>query len=186
MLFRSIFVPCRMKDTTFSPTAEQWERMVTVHDYVNGQAVVGETHAGCVFVDLPTTHPLGGAGLISTLDDYSNFAEMLLRGGCFEGNRVLTEKSVRLMATPQVSHALQPKPKRWGLAVKVVTDESYGRLPVGAFGWSGAYGTHFWVDPANRITAVYMKNSHYDSGGDAVTANNFEEDVTAALAKERL
>ena len=111
---------------------------------------------------------------------------MLLGEGEIFGRRVLSPKSVRQMATPQVSFALQPKPRRWGLSVKVVTDKSYGILPVGAFGWSGAYGTHFWVDPANRITAVYMKNSQYDGGGDAVTANHFEEDVTSALLGEEL
>ena len=65
--------------------------------------------------------------------------------------------------------------------MKVITDKSYGRLPLGAYGWSGAYGTHFWVDPENQITAVYMKNSQYDGGGDATTANHFESDVTTAL-----
>lgn len=50
-------------------------------------------------------------------------------------------------------------------------------LPVGAFGWSGAYGTHFWIDPVNSIAAVYMKNSVFDGGSGAVTAANFEKDV---------
>jgi CubicO group peptidase (beta-lactamase class C family) len=65
--------------------------------------------------------------------------------------------------------------------MKVVTREDYGRLPLGCFGWSGAYGTHFWVDPENKITAIYMKNSRYDGGGDAITSAEFEEDVTKAL-----
>ena len=65
--------------------------------------------------------------------------------------------------------------------MKVVTREDYGRLPLGCFGWSGAYGTHFWVDPENRIAAVYMKNSRHDGGGDAITSAEFEEDVTKAL-----
>lgn len=181
-----IFLPCRMEDTTFAPNASQWERTVTMHDYRDGKVFVGRTVPGCVFEDFPTSHILGGAGLVSTLDDYVNFAEMLLCGGVFEGDRVLSEEAVQRMATPQLSYAIQPRLKRWGLAVKVITDERYGRLPIGAYGWSGAYGTHFWVDPANRITAVYMKNSQYDGGGDAVTANNFEEDVTAALSEADL
>jgi CubicO group peptidase (beta-lactamase class C family) len=65
--------------------------------------------------------------------------------------------------------------------MKVVTREDYGRLPLGCFGWSGAYGTHFWVDPENKITAIYLKNSRYDGGGDAITSAEFEEDVTKAL-----
>ena len=175
-----------MSDTTFAPSDEQWARMVTMHDYANGKAFVGKTEAGCVFENIPTSHVLGGAGLISTIEDYGNFAEMLLAGGVFEGARVLSERSVQELATPWVSFALQPKPKRWGLSVKVVTDESYARLPGGCYGWSGAYGTHFWVDSENRITAVYLKNSQYDGGGDAVTNLHFEEDVTAALTGEIL
>lgn len=50
-------------------------------------------------------------------------------------------------------------------------------LPVGCYGWSGAFGTHFWVDPENKITALYMKNAHYDGGAGAKTARNFEADV---------
>ena len=42
-------------------------------------------------------------------------------------------------------------------------------------------GTHFWVDPENRIAAIYMKNSRHDGGGDAITSAEFEEDVTNAL-----
>ena len=67
--------------------------------------------------------------------------------------------------------------QQWGLGVRVITQNTYPHLPVGAFGWSGAYGTHFWVDPDNQITAVYMKNSHYDGGSGANTAAKFEEDV---------
>jgi CubicO group peptidase (beta-lactamase class C family) len=74
-----------------------------------------------------------------------------------------------------------PGSERWGLGVRVITGEDYGPLPVGAFGWSGAYGTHFWVDPTNEICAVYLKNSVWDGGSGAITARHFEEDVFSAL-----
>ena len=57
----------------------------------------------------------------------------------------------------------------------------FDRLPKGSYGWSGAYGTHFWVDPTNGIVAIYMKNSRKDGGSGAVTAAHFEEDVYASL-----
>jgi len=180
-LKKHIFEPCHMTDTTFVPTDEQWNRMIGVHDYVNETGCVGETNPGCVFVDFPTTHPLGGAGLISSLSDYLNFANMLLNGGSFEGNRVLSPTSIATMSTPHVSKEIQPRNQRWGLAVKVVTESSYPYLPLGTYGWSGAYGTHFWVDPTNRITAVYMKNSQYDGGGGATTNLHFEEDVYLSI-----
>ena len=51
----------------------------------------------------------------------------------------------------------------------------------GPCGWSGAYGSHFWVDPVNKITAVYMKNSRYDGGAGSQTSIHFEQDVYACL-----
>lgn len=176
-LKKNIFDPLGMVDTTFTPTDKQWARMIDMHDYDGQKGFLGHSFDGCVFEDFPTSHPLGGAGLVSTLEDYSKFAEMLLN----EGENIITPDSVRLMSTPLVPYSIQKRNKRWGLAVKVVTDESYDSLPLGAYGWSGAYGTHFWVDPENRITAVYMKNSQFDGGGSSVTGENFERDVTLSL-----
>lgn len=180
-LKETVFDPCGMVDTTFAPTKEQWSRMIPMHDRVDGKACPGSTVDGCVFENVPVTHFAGGAGLASTLEDYSHFARMLLNGGEFAGNRILKPETVALMAVPHVPQSLMPRPKRWGLSVKVVTSVGYGRLPQGCFGWSGAYGTHFWVDPENKITAIYLKNSRYDGGGDAITSAEFEMDVTNAL-----
>ena len=177
----NILDPCGMVDTTFAPTKEQWERMIPMHDRVDGKACVGRTVDGCVFENVPVTHFAGGAGLASTLEDYTHFARMLLNGGEFAGNRILKPETVALMATPHVPESLMPAPKRWGLSMKVVTREDYGRLPVGCFGWSGAYGTHYWVDPVNKIVAVYMKNSRYDGGSGALTGKHFEEDVFSSI-----
>ena len=69
-----------------------------------------------------------------------------------------------------------PGSAEWGLSMRVITDPNY-RLPLGTFGWSGAYGTHFWIDPENQIIGIYMKNSRYDGGSGAKTASNFEKDV---------
>ena len=76
---------------------------------------------------------------------------------------------------------LMPGKECWGLGVRVITDASYPYLPIGSFGWSGAYGTHYWSDPENRITAIYMKNSCYDGGAGAVTSFLFEQDVYASF-----
>lgn len=180
-LSKAVLEPCRMVDTTFAPSAAQWERMISMHDRVDGKNAAGKIWDGCVFQAVPVTHFLGGAGLASTLEDYTHFARMLLQGGEFEGNRLLKPETVAQMATPHVPQWLMPRTKRWGLSVKVVTSPEYGRLPLGCFGWSGAYGTHFWIDPENHIAAIYMKNSRHDGGGDAVTSAEFEEDVTNAL-----
>lgn len=155
--------------------------MIAMHNKKNGESVVGNTCQGCVFGDYPPTNPIGGAGLVSTLDDYANFADMLLSRGLFGDKRIISAETFEQMTSPQVSPDIQKGNHRWGLSMRVITSEAYARLPVGAFGWSGAYGTHFWVDPVNEIVAIYMKNSQFDGGSGAKTAANFETDVTSAL-----
>lgn len=183
-LKKNIFEPCDMKDTTFTPNSDQWARMIPIHNKKDGKSTVAKAYEGCVFGNIPATHYLGGAGLISTLDDYSNFTCMLRGKGEFNGNRIIKEESVRAISTPHVSEKIQSGSQRWGLAVRVITGTQDTCLPIGTYGWSGAYGTHFFIDPENDITAIYLKNSHYDGGSGAVTSKNFETDVYSALEKE--
>ena len=161
---REIFDPCGMRDTTFLPTREQWARLIPMQG--------GGTVPGCVFERYPVTNPIGGAGLVSGLDDYQKFAQLLLHG-----SGILSEETLKIMTTPVAG----TDPAKWGCGVRVITGDH--RLPRGAFGWSGAYGTHFWVDPVNRITAVYLKNSRFDGGAGARTAANFEQDVMDCLTQ---
>lgn len=168
-LEKEILSPCQMADTTFLPTKQQWARLVPMEN----------TIPGCLFESYPVTNPLGGAGLVSSLKDYKNFTAMLLQKGSIFGKQILKEETVAAMASPQVAEAVQPGFWRWGYGVRVITGEN--TLPAGSFGWSGAYGTHFWIDPVNEITAIYLKNSRLDGGSNAVTASHFEEDVYGSL-----
>ena len=174
----NIFEPLGMVDTTFTPTDEQRSRLVPMHDYVDKKSVAVDFPEGGMFEGLPLAYFMGGAGLASTVNDYSKFAQMLLNKGEYEGKRIISKESVEAMATPHVPYEIMPYSERWGLGVRVIVDDEYKRLPVGCFGWSGAYGTHFWVDPENKITAIYLKNSRFDGGSGAETAAHFEEDVT--------
>ncbi len=178
---KEILAPCGMADTTFAPTPGQWERVVGMHDLQEGHSVEVQTVPGCVVDDYPVTHPLGGSGLVSTVADYTKFAEMLQTKGITESGRILEDKWIEQMAAPQLPEELMSKEVNQGLGVRVISGDGYPWLPVGTFGWSGAYGTHFWVDPVNQITAVYMKNSKYDGGSGAKTARNFEEDVFLSI-----
>ena len=180
-LKKTIFDPCGMTDTTFVPSENQWQRLIAMHDLRDGKPIARNMPAGCVFGS-PTTHPLGGAGLISSLGDYSAFADMLLSEGVSGENHVLSRLAVRMMSTPHVSKAVMPGAVQWGLGVRVITGEKYphGLCP-GCFGWSGAYGTHFWIDPENRLTAVYLKNTRNDGGSGCRTGRVFEKDVTDSL-----
>lgn len=180
-LKRFIFDRCDMPNTTFVPNDAQWPHLATMQDYRDGHAVAVPSKEGCVFEDYPPTYELGGAGLVSTLDDYVHFGEMLREGGAYRGVRVLGEKWVKLMTSPVVPPTVQAGFKRWGLSVRVIVGEGYRLLPVGSYGWGGVFGTYFWIDPANRITAVYMRNSYYDGGFVSRISHHFEEDVHRAL-----
>ena len=181
LLKKLVLEPSGMKDTTFSPSEEQWGRMIDMHDYRDGKAIASYAFPGCVFEQYPTTHPAAGAGLISTLADYSNFARMLLDGGVVGGERVLSQEAVLEMMRVQAPFLRSDKQSCWGLGGRVITSDQYGALPVGTYGWSGAYGSHFWIDPANKIAAIYLKNSRFDGGSGNQTGKRLEKDVFEAL-----
>ena len=180
-LEKEIFAPCDMHNTTFVPTQEQWKSMIAMHNRFDGKNCVEEMKEERVFAGFPCTNYLGGAGLVSTLSDYSKFAKMLLNKGKTPTKQIISEDTFRLLHTPFVSEAIMPGYERWGLGVRVIVSEDYDTLPVGAFGWSGAYGTHFWVDPTNNIAAIYMKNSLFDGGAGNESACNFEKAVNESL-----
>lgn len=180
-LQKEIFSPCNMKDTTFIPSESQYRRLISMHDKKYGKNCSGETTKNCIFEDFPCDHKLAGAGLVSTLADYSNFAEMLLNKGKSGNKQIVSEKTSELISIPHVPFDIMPQNERWGLGVRVITGENISGLPMGAYGWSGAYGTHFWVDPENQITAVFMKNSKFDGGSGNRSACRFERTVYDCL-----
>ena len=175
-LKKYIFDPLEMKDTTFVPSDEQWRRMVAMHDIADGKAVAAEW-GRAIFPGIPKTNMCGGGGLVSTMGDYCNFAKMLMEGGTYKKRRILAEESVRAMGTQKIPDRFG-EATTWGIGCMVY--KNFPPMPKGCFGWSGAWGTHMWVDPANNIGAVYMRNSAFAGGAGAETARNFEKDVYSA------
>lgn len=182
----AIFEPLKMTDTTWYPTEAQWNRTATLYAAENG--LLSPQDIGRVgFGGFPACYSAGGAGLMGTLSDYVRFARMLLNEGELDGARLLESETIRLMRTPQLDPAKTEgvgETETWGLGMRVVTAGQSDRQPMtkGCFGWSGAYGTHFWVDPQKKLTAVYMSNLTTAGGSGAETAREFERDVYAALA----
>lgn len=170
-----LFIPLEMHDTTFIPTSEQRGRMVEMHQKTDEKNDVKQMPDNSIFEDIPETHFLGGGGLASTLHDYGIFAHMLLEKGLSPtGKRILSENVFNNMTKNYIDICGN---QAWGLGVRVITKRSYPALPVGTFGWSGAYGTHFFVDIKNEIFAVYMKNSAFDGGAGNESAVNFEKAI---------
>ena len=175
-LKEEIFDKLGMHDTTFVPTEAQWDRMVHFATEQDGQCVSEALDKTRVFEHFPLTFFAGSAGLASTMDDYFAFAKMLLNEGEYNGIRILNADTVRAMATPQLTKEVLLPPQVWGLGVRVITDETYGTLVKNCYGWAGAYGTYFWVDPDNKVIAIYMRNVR--DGEHGYTASIFEGDVT--------
>ena len=107
----------------------------------------------------------GGSGLVSNIDDYSKFAEMLLNGGVFNGIRILSEASVEVMSRNHLSEEILSDGAAFGLngigfglTVGNVIDPGVAGTysAKGEFFWGGAASTIFWVDRKNNVTATMM------------------------------
>ena len=177
-LQKEIFIPLGMTHTTFNPTEEQWGKFVPMHNNHDGKQSFDPMEKGFVFEGVPHTCYCGAGGLASTAEDYSKFAEMLLGG-----KGILCDETIREMSSPQLSDIMKGE-MVWGFGMRVIVQDVYKDLPVGSFGWGGAYGTHFWVDPENKITAIYMKNTRYNGEISSRTLRVFERDVTTSLIGE--
>jgi CubicO group peptidase (beta-lactamase class C family) len=100
----------------------------------------------------------GGAGLLSTAEDYARFLQMLGNGGELDGVRILSPKTVEIMTVNQAGDLYGTRGQGFGLGFWVTNDlGKTGEMgSIGAFGWGGAYYTTYWVDPAERLVVVFM------------------------------
>jgi len=174
-LRRRIFEPLEMADTFFFPTEALMPRIATLYR---------KTQTGLQKQDNPAfmngTYLSGGGGLFSTAPDYLRFGQMLANGGELEGRRVLGRRTVEMMASLHIADTLPGRTpgEGYGLTVRVIGNSGAAAtaLSVGSFGWSGAFGTHFWVDPKEKIVAVLMIQ-----GGSMELAADFETAVMQAV-----
>jgi Beta-lactamase/PDZ domain len=122
----------------------------------------------------------GGGGLASTAPDHLRFYQMLLNGGELDGTRILSQQAVAAMtadAMPAGVHfagsLVGPKyGTSWGLGFEIRTDPITSHAPgsVGSLRWSGAWGTYFWVDPAEKLAVVQMIQAAPGAAGEAFLA----------------
>lgn len=150
-----LFEPLGMKDTGYNLNEEQKSRMVQLHGANQAGALVKSPR------QTPTTGNtvFGGThGLFSTAQDYSLFAQMLLNGGELNGRRFLSPKTVEIMRLNQTGDLFQDPGKGFGLGFAVVDNlaETKSLGSEGAFYWSGAYCTYFFIDPKENVVAVFM------------------------------
>jgi CubicO group peptidase (beta-lactamase class C family) len=152
--------PLGMKDTHFYLPPDKRDRLAVVYgsgpDGKTVRAPDGARGQGH-YVDGPRRSFSGGAGLVSTARDYATFLEALRKGGALGKVRILSPHAVQLMTTNLVGDLKNPKGLGFGFGFE--STDKYGvsgMESVGSFGWGGAYGTYYRVDPAERLVTVMM------------------------------
>lgn len=171
----NLFDPLNMKDTFFKVPEEKRQRMTNLYahhnafkafsielpDYLKGKKPkmhLVDSHENSLYYKDITVED-GGSGLVSTGDDYLNFADMLLNKGVFNGKKILSSESYKVL----ISNQLNENNSRFsgfgmGITLGIALDSRKIRLRRGdnSFFWGGAAKTKFWVDPENNLTVVHM------------------------------
>lgn len=180
---KEICRPLDMKDTTFFLSKEQETRLVDVYRRKKNRLlkVTGTKNdmAGSMH-EKKICFEHGSGGIYSTLDDYANFGEMLLGGGSFRGARILKPETVELMHTEAPKRHLEPEPGFvWGLGMKIRQDPKKANITAteGTYGWSGAFGTHFFISPKDNLEVVFLMNRSDIGGSGSYISTKVEEMV---------
>ena len=177
-LRKYLFGPLGITDVTYHPTEEQWQRFISLHDRSDDKSLMVVDAGKHIYETQSLDYECAGGGLAGSIADYAKFAQMLCNEGELDGVRVLSPESVREMRTPRVPDGIPGREPNdsWGLGVRVKVHADH--LPEGVFGWSGAYGTHFFIDPADGITALLLRNMRfYDTCGCGKMGVRFEKAV---------
>ncbi len=155
-----IFEPLGIQDTYFHLPASKHHRLMNLYqDKPQGEAVI---KAIGPYLDYPKNKDLycsAGGGLSSTTLDYAIFIQMLLNQGEYNGTRILKPESVELMSTNHIgdlgagSLFLPASPDKFGFGFEVIypSPEDSTLISEGAYGWGGAFGSLYWIDPQKEM-----------------------------------
>ncbi|HLG55190.1 MAG TPA: serine hydrolase domain-containing protein [Vicinamibacterales bacterium] len=149
--------PLGMKDTGFFPGEGRAPRLVTIYQSTPEGLRPGNQTVSTVYFS-------GAGGMMSTAEDYLQFAQMMLNGGELNGTRYLSPRTVELMTSNHTGDMVNGQFGRpaqgmgFGLSMQVVQDPVAANLRVskGAYGWAGGTGVSFWVEPAEQIVSIYF------------------------------
>ena len=157
-----IFEPLNMTDTYFNVPANKAKRLVNMYSEdslgvlqkVSGEALGGD-------VDYPLrkkSYFSGGAGLSSTVYDYAVFLQMMLNGGTYNGKRLLSRNTVRMMTMNQIG-GLSLGNDKFGLGFAIVSESGSAANPsqAGTYSWGGAFKTSYWVDSKEKMVIVFYR-----------------------------
>jgi len=173
-----VFDPLGMRDITFWPTDAQMPRVATVYTRTPNGLAKAATPNDTISRNI---YFRGSGGLYSTAEGYAPLGLMLANGGELNGKRVLSRKSVEMLSAVHVLDTLPGRPagEGYGLSVRVVTNHAARGtlLSDGTYGWSGAQGTHFFVDPKEQLVGILMVQTPNNE-----VRNEFEDLVAQSIA----
>ena len=151
-----IFEPLGMKDTGYNLPKPSHSRVTPVH--MMGERISLSNEDGTPYLMEGNTIWSGVNGLFSTASDYTKFCQMMLNQGEYNGQRLLSRKTVELMTMNQTGDLFPAPGTGFGFGFAVVTDVSANKMygSEGVFYWSGAFNTHFFIDPKEDLIAVFM------------------------------
>ena len=155
--------PLGLDDTHFFLPEAKVDRLATVYSSTADGGIERAPDPGHMvgqgaYVDGPRKSFSAGAGLLSTAADYATFLQMMLNGGTFAGQRMLSRKTIESMTVDHLGDVPFRPGQGFGLGFSVVEDPAALGLPasVGEYGWGGAYHSTYWVDPAEELVVVYL------------------------------
>jgi CubicO group peptidase (beta-lactamase class C family) len=182
-----ILVPLNMPDTYFSLPESKFPRLATL--YVLRKD--GKLDKVNKYFPYPKkqTYFAGGAGLVSTVADYSHFVQMLLGKGQFNGVRILSRKTVELMTANSIGDIFIYTSfahngimgDKFGLGFGIRTQHGlFDELEsLGSYGWDGAFYTRFWIDPKEDLFGIFM--SQVDSNWDETLIGKYKNLVYQSI-----
>jgi CubicO group peptidase (beta-lactamase class C family) len=191
--YERLFKPLAMNDTYFYLPPSKHVRLATLYTEdrdkktikTAGNRALGATEGDLLenFPRAKGTYYSGGGGLSSTALDYAHFLQMLLNGGRYRGQQLLSPTTVRLFTSNQLAGLKEGK-TNFSLGFGITTKEQAARYPMseGTFDWGGAFGTQYWVDPVEGLVGVILTQKQPSSWGGEISAK-FKASVYQAIIK---
>jgi CubicO group peptidase (beta-lactamase class C family) len=187
-----LFEPLGMKDTGFFVPKGKLDRFATLYgrDRETGKLAVEDEARDGWYSGKPA-HDRAGAELVSTASDYIAFCHMMLNGGRFGEQRLLSRPSVELMTMDHTPDALKSGPDAamffqtgggWGFQTGVTTKRTHSWTNIGRFGWDGGYGTSGYTDPEEGLIGILLTQRMMDSPQPQAHYVDFWTAAYAALA----
>ena len=171
---KRIFIPLGMNDTYFNLPQTKASRLVNMYSE-DSTGVLQKQKSGALGMNV--NYPLvkkgyfsGGAGLSSTIMDYAIFLQMMLNDGMYDGKRILSRNTVRMMTMNQIGD-LNVGADKFGLGFAIATEKSSANFPsqAGTYSWGGAFKTSYWVDPKEKMIVLFYRqltNTTHNELGD--------------------